>query len=104
MKCEACGTGGYKPQECVADEKHEMIIGPCCFVSPAMAERMDPEKLHYGLELSSHLGLSVYAEYDGLKLEFRKTADQVKKFIQDLRTPGQVPAAQMVLSTKEGSC
>lgn len=78
--CENCKTTGIDPRTIVVakrDDQH-ILIGPCCYV-PAERQETDPNQVQYGLEVSSNYGVLAYVEYQGLKLEFRKTPQQVQK-------------------------
>ncbi len=77
--CENCGTMGIDPKDIMVVQARGqcILIGPCCYIpTEQWNEKGD---LSYGLEISSAYGILAYAEYEGLKVEFRKTPDQVKK-------------------------
>lgn len=96
--CEKCGTGGHDMREMQVDREKKTFVGPCCV-------KADPEKLfdrtefHYGLEMSSHMGIKAYASYGGLTVEFKKTTEDIQKWFQEnsqaetneMETPPETP-------------
>jgi hypothetical protein len=78
--CEHCKTTGIDPRTIVVAQREgqHILIGPCCYV-PQEKPETDPTQVSYGLEVSSNYGVLAYVEYGGVKLEFRKTPQQVQQ-------------------------
>jgi hypothetical protein len=88
--CENCGSKGHDPRQlAVATKEGQFIlIGPCCSIPQQNPQEPETE---YGLELSSHYGLLAYAKFGGMKVEYRRTPDQMKAWFnknQQLQTGG----------------
>lgn len=86
-KCERCGTGGFDMREMSADMTTQQFIGPCCTQERPAQKK---EEVQYGLELSSHMGLRAYISYGGLNLEFKKTNEELKQWMEKPREVQQV--------------
>lgn len=73
--CERCKTSGISAEMMrvgeVAGEK--ILIGPCC------QELVGMPQLNYHLEFSSENGLVATAEYGGLKVEYKKSQEQLRR-------------------------
>lgn len=88
--CENCGTKGHDPRVLVVVKNKDdqfILAGPCCVVQQ---QAQTPPDIEYGLELSSHYGLIAYAKYGGLKMEYRRTPEQLKQWFG----PNQQPQEQ----------
>lgn len=79
--CENCNSSGHDPRTLVVATKNEqyILIGPCCRVPDEKPVEPDVE---YGLELSSHYGLIVYGKYGGMKVEYRRTPQQMAQWFR----------------------
>lgn len=72
--CEKCGKGGFAPQEMSTDESQRQFVGPCCKGGQAGAV--------YGISLSSNMGLHAYVEAGGMRMEYRKTPEELRRYIK----------------------
>ena len=80
-QCEKCGSTGHDMREMSADAEKKMFIGPCCVkANPAL---FGSEELHYGVEVSSHMGVRAYATYGGLTLEFKKSKEEIQSWFKE---------------------
>jgi hypothetical protein len=77
--CENCGSKGHDPRTLVVAQKEDqfILIGPCCSVPQEKPQEPDVE---YGLELSSHYGMLLYGKFGGLKVEYRRTPEQMRQW------------------------
>jgi len=76
--CENCYTRGIKAEDIKVHEfpdGEKILVGPCCVGEKI---RMQPQ-LDYHFELSSKNGLLVSVEYGGLKVEYKKTPEQLQE-------------------------
>ena len=88
--CENCGTKGHDPRQMAVAtrEGQYILIGPCCSVP--QQKPIQPE-LEYGFEFSSHYGLLAYAQFGGVKVEYRKTPEQLAAWFRpELQQQGGV--------------
>lgn len=92
--CEKCGSSGHDMKNMKVDDDNKTFVGPCCV-------KIDPEKLfdqtevQYGVEFSSHVGLKAYATYGGFTVEFKKTKEELNKWLgQKKSTPQEVTEEQ----------
>ncbi len=76
-QCEQCGTKGFDMREMNVDQEKRTFVGPCCNKTPAVKE-----EIQYGIEFSSHMGLKAYATYGGLTLEFKRTREELKAWLE----------------------
>jgi len=78
--CENCNSKGHDPRTLVVATKDDqfILIGPCCSVKQQTPDR----EVEYGLELSSHYGLLAYAKFSGMKVEYRKSPEQLAAWFQ----------------------
>jgi hypothetical protein len=85
--CENCSSSGHDPRTLIVAKKDEqfILIGPCCRVPE---QKPVERELEYGLELSSHYGLLAYAKMAGMKLEYRRTPEQLAAWFGS--TPSQM--------------
>lgn len=92
--CESCNKKGFDPRVMRVDTERRIFVGPCCAQDSGgnvvQLLRQEDAEVDYGLEVSKHLGVLAYAEYGGLRLEFRRTAEEVKKFWESCGTTPQV--------------
>lgn len=75
--CENCFKRGIKADDIKVHEfpnGEKILIGPCCVGAQV---RMTPH-LDYHFELSSKNGLVATVEYAGLKVEYKKTPEQLQ--------------------------
>lgn len=83
-QCEKCGTGGHDMREMGLgqdDQGRQIFVGPCCV--KVDRSKMDQTEIHYGLEISSHMGIKAYVSYGGLTVEFKKTAEDIRQWLQE---------------------
>lgn len=74
--CESCKKS-ISPDEMFVQEMADggkVLVGDCC-----RGKRMDPQ-FHYHLEFSSTAGFVATAEYQGLRVEFRKSPEQMQQY------------------------
>ena len=79
--CENCKSSGHDPRTLVVAKQGEafILIGPCCLV-PQQPPPPPPE-MEYGLEVSSHYGLLAYASFGGMKVEYRRSPEQLRQLM-----------------------
>jgi len=77
--CEKCGLTGYNMKDMRVDTQQQ-FVGPCCF-----GPQIQTEELEYGIEISSHTGIHVYANYKGLSLQFKKTKEEIQQWMEASR-------------------
>lgn len=86
--CENCHTSGIKAENMRVVEEFDggpkFLIGPCCVGAPIQFGR--PEMV-YHLEFSSTNGLVARVEYGDLKVEYKKTQEQLRRTF----SPGAEP-------------
>lgn len=76
--CENCHTRGIKAEDIKVHEfpgGEKILIGPCCFGEQV---RMVPQ-LDYHFEVSSKNGIVAQVEYGGLKVEYKKTNEELRE-------------------------
>jgi len=83
-QCENCGSKGHDMRDMASDAEKKMFIGPCC-VSANSAQMFEKSELHYGLEISSHMGVRAYATYNGLSVEFKKSKEEIQTWLQETK-------------------
>lgn len=76
-QCEQCGTKGFDMRDMKVDQEKRTFVGPCCNKTPVVKEEIE-----YGIEFSSHMGLKAYATYGGLTLEFKRTREELKAWLE----------------------
>lgn len=84
--CENCHTRGIKADDIRVHEfpdGEKILIGPCCVGAKV---RMQPE-LNYHLELSSQNGFVATVEYGGLKIEYKKSPEQLQEVFSKTEQP-----------------
>ncbi len=99
--CEKCGKNGYTPYQMAVDPIEQKFLGPCCkdqvvaahIIQPP-AQQMPPPALRvvvpiqptneveYGLEVSNKIGVHAYVNYQGLRLTFEKSPEELKDWAQ----------------------
>lgn len=74
--CENCHTRGIDPKAMKVRqfEQEELLIGPCCVEAPRMHPQVD-----YHFEVSSKNGILASVEYAGLRLEYKKSPEQLRE-------------------------
>lgn len=86
--CENCKQKVPAEQVMVASRGDEKIlIGPCCF--GAKVQPMEPQ-VEYHFEFSSKNGLVANMSYAGLRIEYRKSADEVQEMAQSFTQENHV--------------
>lgn len=88
--CENCGTKGHDPRTMAVAQNTTsqfILIGPCCQVRHQTPPQ---QELEYGLEFSSHYGLLAYMQYQGMKLEYRRTPEQMAAWFAKADIPMQM--------------
>ncbi len=80
--CEKCGQKGFEPQQMRIDEAARQFIGPCCskvieILPPVGVVKTD--EVDYGIELSRSAGLHAYVSYNGLSIQFKRTAKELEE-------------------------
>lgn len=76
--CENCFKRDIKPDDIRVHEfpnGEKVLIGPCCIGEQI---RMEPA-LDYHFELSSKNGVVASVEYAGLKLEYKRSPEQLRE-------------------------
>lgn len=78
--CENCKRSGIDPNQMSVVELgpggEKILIGPCCI--GAQVEVPEPQ-VQYHLEFSSQNGLIATVEYGGLRIEYKKTPQQLHR-------------------------
>lgn len=74
--CENCHTRDIDPKTMRVKQfdQEELLIGPCCVEAP----RMHPQ-VNYHFELSSKNGVIAEVEYAGLKVEYKRSPEQLRE-------------------------
>jgi hypothetical protein len=74
--CENCHMRGIDPKAMRVRqfEQEELLIGPCCTEAPRMHPQVD-----YHFEVSSKNGIVASVEYAGLRLEYKKSPEQIRE-------------------------
>lgn len=83
-QCEKCGTGGHDMRDMQTDAEKKKFIGPCC-VKADPTKLFENSEFHYGLEVSSHMGVKAYASYGGLTVEFKKTKEEIQRWMDQAK-------------------
>lgn len=98
-QCEKCGTVGHDMREMQVDSEKKTFVGPCC-VKADPQKLFDKTEFHYGLEVSSHMGVKAYASYGGLTVEFKKSSEDIQRWFQENKqeTEQTPPAEEMTSS------
>src|SRR2546428_12663555 len=79
-KCERCGTAGLDMRNMQVDAEKKQFVGPCCVKSNI--NKAFSNDVEYGIEFSSHMGLRAYGSYGGLSVEFKKTSEELKQWME----------------------
>lgn len=99
-QCERCGTSGHDMRDMSTDQDKKMFIGPCC-VKADPSKFFDSSKINYGIEISSHMGVRAYATYGGFSVEFKKTAEEINKWIQETQSQMETPPPTQETQTEQ---
>jgi hypothetical protein len=88
--CEKCGQKGFDPRQMRVDDVNRIFVGPCCLTVVEIAPpgggiigEVKPAEWDYGIEVSKHMGVVAYAAYGGMKVEFKRTAQELQGWWQE---------------------
>lgn len=96
-QCEKCGSGGHDMRDMLTDREKKTFVGPCC-VKADPTKLFEQAEFHYGLEVSSHMGVKAYASYGGLTVEFKKTKEEIQTWLDQAKQEQaeEIPPEEMV--------
>ena len=90
--CEKCKKSGYAPDQMFIEA--DLFVGPCCATPDLSRVRLrgipaqvhilpaEPEGVEYGIELSNKHGVQAYARYEGLRVSFERTPEQLREWAE----------------------
>jgi hypothetical protein len=83
--CESCGKNGFNRSDMDVDVVRRIIVGPCCKQNVLAAPATDLGDLEYGVNISSKTGVTAYFNGGGFNLQFNKSPNEIKKFVEEFR-------------------